>query len=151
MLLCEKVFEKTNSPPPPPLLVKLLSHIESSKTFDDVAQHVELEEDHLLADKPYEEAYMIESKKIGVSSSRQKKWKGKVRKQRKGGDKANFSKNKHKHEIRTGNKRKNMNCFNCGKLGHFARDCTEQRLSNNPPHREGLKRLRGFLANSKRK
>ena len=28
MLLCEKVFEKTNSPP---LLVKLLSHIESSR------------------------------------------------------------------------------------------------------------------------
>ena len=27
LLLCEKVFEKTNSPP---LLVKLLSHIESS-------------------------------------------------------------------------------------------------------------------------
>ena len=35
MLLCEKVFEKTNSPPPPPppLLVKLLSHIESSITL----------------------------------------------------------------------------------------------------------------------
>ena len=128
-----------------------LTHNDSIKTFDDVAQHVELNEDHLLADKPYREAYMIESKKIGVSGSGQKKWKGKVRKQRKGGDKANFSKNKSRHEIRIGNKRNNMNCFNCGKLGHFARDYTEQRLSSNPPHNEGLKCLHGFFSNSKTK
>ena len=30
-----------------------LTHNDNIKTFDDVAQHVELEEDHLLADKPY--------------------------------------------------------------------------------------------------
>ena len=34
------------------------------KNFDDVARHVELEEDHLLLDNPNGETYMIESKKI---------------------------------------------------------------------------------------
>ena len=42
-----------------------LTHNDNIKTFDDVARHVELEEDCLIADKPYEEAYMIECKKIG--------------------------------------------------------------------------------------
>ena len=40
---------------------------------------------------------MIKFKKIRASGSRRKKWKGKVIKQRKGGDKANFSINKRKH------------------------------------------------------
>ena len=42
-----------------------LTHNDNIKTFDDVAQHVELEEDCLIADKPYEKDYMIEYKKIG--------------------------------------------------------------------------------------
>ena len=48
-------------------------HNDNIKTFDDVGRHVELEEDRLLVDKPYEEAYMIESKKIGAFDSGQKK------------------------------------------------------------------------------
>ena len=43
-----------------------LTHNDNIKTFDDVARHIELEEDCLLADKPYGEAYMTESKKIGA-------------------------------------------------------------------------------------
>ena len=54
------------------------------KTFDDDVRHVKLEEDCLLANKPYEEAYMTESKKIGAFGLGQKKWKCKVIKQRKG-------------------------------------------------------------------
>ena len=38
-----------------------LTHNDNIKTFDDVVRHVELEEDHRLANKPYEEAYMTES------------------------------------------------------------------------------------------
>ena len=67
---------------------------------------------------------MTESKKNGAFGSRRKKWKGKVIKQRKGGNKVNFIRNKRKHGRCACNKSKNMNCFNCGKLGHFAHDCT---------------------------
>ena len=71
---------------------------------------------------------MTESKKNGASDSRRKKWKGKEIKQRKGGDKANFSGNKRKREIHVGNKSKNMNCFNCEKPSLFACDCIESKV-----------------------
>ena len=100
-------------------------HDDNIKAFDDVAGHVKLEEDHLLTNKPYEEAYMTESKKMRASSSGQKKWKGKVIKQRKGENKGNFSNNKHKHKRHACNESKNMNCFNYGKPSHFAQDCIE--------------------------
>ena len=54
-----------------------LTHNDNIKTFDDVARHVELEEDRLLIDKPVEQAYITESKKFGASGTGQKKWKGK--------------------------------------------------------------------------
>ena len=71
---------------------------------------------------------MTESKKIRAFGLGQKKLKGKIIKQRKGGNKANFSGNKGKRERRTCNKSKNVNCFNCGKLGHFARDYIESKV-----------------------
>ena len=77
---------------------------------------------------------MIESKKIGASHSGQKKWKGRVIKQRKGGDKANFSRNKHKCGRYVGNNIKSMNYFNCGKPGHFTRDCTESKVLYKQTH-----------------
>ena len=55
-----------------------LTHSDNIKTFDDVARHVKLEEDCLLANKPYGVAYMTQSKKIGAFGSRRNKWKGKV-------------------------------------------------------------------------
>ena len=51
-------------------LRKNLTHNDNIKTFDDVTRHVELEEDCISADKPYREAYMTESKKIGAFGSR---------------------------------------------------------------------------------
>ena len=42
-----------------------LTHKVNIKTFDDVARHVELEEDRLLADKSSGQTYMIESNKVG--------------------------------------------------------------------------------------
>ena len=55
-----------------------LTHNDNIMTFDDVARHVELEEDRLLIDKPYGEAYMNEFKKIRASCFGRKKWKAKV-------------------------------------------------------------------------
>ena len=71
---------------------------------------------------------MTEFKKIGAFDLGQNKWKGKEMKQMKGGDKANFSRNKCKGKRRACNKSKKMNCFNCGKHGHFAHDCTESKV-----------------------
>ena len=58
----------------------------------------------------------------------EKKWKGKVIKQMNGGDRANFSGNKCKRGSHTSNRSKNMDCFNYGKPGHFARDCTKSKV-----------------------
>ena len=51
-----------------------------------------------------------------------------VIKQRKEGNKANFSRNKRKRGRRACNKNKNINFFNFGKPNHFARDCTESEV-----------------------
>ena len=71
---------------------------------------------------------MIESNKVGSSNTRRKKWKGKGFKPRKGGNKTNLSGNKCKHGKRIRKQSRNMNCFNYGKLGHFARDCTKPKV-----------------------
>ena len=43
-----------------------LTHNDNIKTFDDVAHHVELEEDRLLAEKLVQEAFMTENKSRGA-------------------------------------------------------------------------------------
>ena len=43
-----------------------LTHNDNIKTFDDVALHVELEKDRLLAEKPVQVAFMIENKSRGA-------------------------------------------------------------------------------------
>ena len=42
------------------------THNDNIKTFDDVAHHVELEKDRLLAEKPVQEAFMTETKLRGA-------------------------------------------------------------------------------------
>ena len=64
-------------------------------------------------------------RKLEPPAQNERNGKGKVINQRKGGDKANFNGNKRKRKRRVGNKSKNMNYFNYGKPGHFARDCIE--------------------------
>ena len=54
-----------------------LTHNDNIKTFNDVARHVELEEDHLLAEKPIQEAFMTENKSRGAQGSGRNKGKGK--------------------------------------------------------------------------
>ena len=71
---------------------------------------------------------MFESKRKESSSSRWKRWKGKVIKQKKGGNNANFKEDKRKHGRQANNKSKNMNCFNCWKPDHFTRDWTKLKV-----------------------
>ena len=77
----------------------------------------------LLAEKPVHEAFMTESKSRRAQGSRCNKGKGP---QGKGGSEASY--NGQKCRKRVGKKSKNKNCFNCGKLGYFARNCTESKV-----------------------
>ena len=54
-----------------------LTYDDNIKTFDDVAFHVELEENLLFVGKPVYEAFMIENKSRGAQGSRCNKGKGK--------------------------------------------------------------------------
>ena len=71
---------------------------------------------------------MTENKSRGVQGSRRNKGKGKGLQQGKRGNKDNYSGQKHKCGKRGDKKGKNKNCFNYGKLGHFARDCTKPKV-----------------------
>ena len=99
-----------------------------SNTFDDVARHVDLEEDRLIAEKPIQEAFMIENKSQGAQGSRRNKGKGKGPQQGNEGNETSYSRQKCKHGIRNNMKSKNKNCFNCGKPGHFASDYIEPKV-----------------------
>ena len=107
-----------------------LTHNKNIKNFDDVACHVELEEDRLLVEKPVQEAFMTENKLRGAQGSGCNKGKGKGL-QGKGGNEASYSGQKRKRRKHTGKRNKNKNCFNCGKPDHFAHDCTEPKVMFN--------------------
>ena len=47
-----------------------LTHNDNNKTFDDVAHHVELEEDRLHTEKPINKAFISETKMCGQYGSK---------------------------------------------------------------------------------
>jgi len=65
---------------------------------------------------------------------KKKKSKGKGPKYDKRGIETSGSGYKRKCGKHGGKKDKNMNCFNCGKPSHFARDCTEPKVMFNHNH-----------------
>lgn len=103
-----------------------LPHNENIKTIDDVARHLELEEDRIEATGPDTHMYMAGPNSQGDSGSKRKfhgKGKGAIKKWKKHNNNRPEQK-KEKCPFKKESKSK-VKCFNCGKKGHFTRECHE--------------------------
>jgi hypothetical protein len=101
-----------------------LTHNVNIKTFSDIVRHVELEADRLETAKISGKALVATASVAGTSNA-SNKYKGKKWKK-------NASKGKFQIAAKTeGIKRpkqkqiSKLKCYNCGKKGHFAKDCSE--------------------------
>lgn len=103
------------------MIRKNFTHNENIKTFDDVSCHLEIETERLEVMKPKHSSYMVESgpckvfrhkhnTKIGVATRHLQK-------------EPRPSKCGKRGKCETQNSK--LDCFNCGKKGQFACDCTE--------------------------
>jgi hypothetical protein len=111
---------------------QILTHDEDIKTLSDLSKHILLEVERLEALKPKAKMHMIASTSGGGTNSSHG---GKKRKDRLRFVNERRSKPEHnKRPAKKGGQQKKhfkkrnlskIKCFQCNKLGHFARTCTE--------------------------
>ena len=100
---------------------------ESVKTFEDIVRHLELEVERLVASGPTEQAYVAKTssqKKIGFK--RKKRFFKKNNKELDDTSKGRNRETRCKYK-RVKKDKSKLKCYNCGKKGHFAHKCTEQK------------------------
>lgn len=103
-----------------------MTHNDNIKTFDDIACHLELEDECLQTVGISNQAYVIESN--SKNSFQKRKWKGRSSQ----GKKAKTS-DQDKPKTNSSQKGKQrrkkdiskVKCYNCGQKGYFAWDCVE--------------------------
>ncbi|XP_042961773.1 uncharacterized protein LOC122296274 isoform X1 [Carya illinoinensis] len=101
-----------------------LTHNENIKDFDDVSRHLELEAERLEAAKPNHTAYVANAGPRKASRPKCKKSKNGIAA---GHIKKVSETSQCTKRGKRGKNKSKLECFHCGKIGHFACDCTESK------------------------